>query len=154
MSFPKVRKFTPVNTNKYLGDYNAIYARSSWELKFLRWCDSNPAVIKYNSEDVVVPYWSSAEQKQRNYHIDFYIEYFKSDGTKKELLIEIKPHAQTIPPKKKRNNESYMKEQLTYQVNQDKWNAAKEFARKNNMEFVVFTEYHLGLKAPPKRKVK
>lgn len=152
MSFPKVRKFAPQNPSKYLGDYNAIYARSSWELKFLRWCDTSSAVIKYNSEDVVIPYWSNAEQKMRNYHVDFYIEYFKADGSKKELLIEIKPHVQTLPPKKgRKDKDTFLNEQVTYQVNQDKWNAAREFAKKNNMEFVVFTEYELGLKPRPKR---
>lgn len=151
MAFPKVRKFTPVNTKKYLGNWNAIYARSSWELKFLRWCDTNAAVIKYNSEDVVVPYWSSAEQKMRNYHIDFYLEYHTNDGKRKQVLIEIKPHAQTLPPKKGRKDpQVFLNEQVTYQVNQDKWAAAKEFAKSNGMEFVVFTEYELGIAKPMK----
>jgi hypothetical protein len=34
---------------------------------------------------------------------------------------------------------------LTYQVNQDKWKAAREWAKKNGFEFIILTEYELGL---------
>jgi hypothetical protein len=34
----------------------------------------------------------------------------------------------------------------TYAVNQAKWKAADKFAKQNNMEFLVLTENHLGIK--------
>ena len=34
-------KFIPRNTSKYLGDPTSIVYRSSYELKFMNWCDRN-----------------------------------------------------------------------------------------------------------------
>lgn len=46
MGHPKPRKWFPKNPEKYVGDVNNIISRSSWETKFMNWCDQNPAVIK------------------------------------------------------------------------------------------------------------
>ena len=48
--------FTPKNQNKFIGT-RATY-RSGLELKFFRFCDENPNVIKWGSENIVVPYKS------------------------------------------------------------------------------------------------
>lgn len=145
--YPEPVRFNPINKQKYIGNVGNIWARSSWELKFLRWCDRNPSVLKYNSEDVIIKYFSSADNKIRNYHIDFYIIVKKLDGTISKMLIEIKPYVQTIQPKKNnKKNKTFLYECYTYQVNMDKWQAAEKFAFKNSMEFKVLTEYDLGLK--------
>ena len=43
----KIRQgyFRPANPAKYVGDPAQIIFRSSWEFKFLKWCDSSPTVI-------------------------------------------------------------------------------------------------------------
>ena len=150
--FPKVRQFRPKNPQKYFGTTHNIYARSMWEVKMMHWCDNEPSVIKWNSEDFVVPYYSKSEAKWRNYHIDFYIEYKSANGSIKKALIEIKPYCQTVAPKlgRRKSEQSYLKEKLAYQVNLDKWEAAWDYAQARGMEFLIFDEYDLGLKPIPK----
>lgn len=146
--YPKPKRFKPTNPKKYVGNVNEIVSRSSWETKMFRWCDDNPSVLKWNSEDIVIPYFSSADEKMRKYHIDVYAAIKMADGSVKQYLIEIKPDSQTKKPTKRgrKTNETYLKECYTFQVNSDKWQHAKAFAEKNNMEFIIMTEYDLGLK--------
>ena len=143
--YPKPIKFTPKNIERYIGDYNKIISRSSWETKFMRWCDTNPAVIKWNSEDIVIPYYSTSDQKMRNYHMDFFVYYRTNKGDTKKLLVEIKPFKQTIRPTKRgrKKLETFIEEQKTYQVNQDKWKSARSYAKANGYEFIFMTEYEL-----------
>lgn len=149
--YPKPKQFMPMNKDKYLGNVNNIIYRSSWELKMMRWCDRNPSVIKWNSEDVVIKYFSKADNKQRNYHMDFYVICRQLNGNIVKLLIEVKPYSQTIPPKKrgKKSEQTYLNELYTYQVNKDKWDYAEKFAQQNGMVFKIFDEYDLGIKPRP-----
>lgn len=146
--FPKIRKFRPKNVDKYIGDYTKILSRSMWEIKLMKWCDNNPSVLKWNSEDVVIPYWSTADGKMRDYHVDFMVHYKTIAGTVKTILIEVKPYSQTIPPLKgkRKKQETYLNEMYTYQVNQDKWKTAKKWANDNGMDFIVMDEFDLSLK--------
>lgn len=150
--FPSPKRFVPQNPKKYIGDYHNIIARSMWEIKLMKWCDNNPSVIKWNSEDVVVPYFSSADGKMRNYHVDFLVQYKTNTGDTSTLLIEVKPYAQTIKPVKGRRKkpETYLQECYTYQVNQDKWAAASLWAKSNGMKFILMNEYDLGIRPIPK----
>ena len=93
-------KFKPKNPEKYAGKTQDIYYRSGWELKFMKWADLNPAVLKWNSECVIIPYISPVDNRQHRYFVDFAILIEKPDGTRHRYLIEIKPHAQTLPPKR------------------------------------------------------
>lgn len=149
--YPKPKQFMPLNKDKYLGNVNNIIYRSSWELKMMRWCDRNPSVIKWNSEDVVIKYFSKADNKYRNYHMDFYIICRQTNGNIVKLLIEVKPYNQTIPPKKRgrKSEQTYINELHTWQVNKDKWEQAEKFAQQNGMIFKIFDEYDLGIKPKP-----
>ncbi len=149
--YPKPKQFMPLNKDKYLGNVNNIIYRSSWELKMMRWCDRNPSVIKWNSEDVVIKYFSKADNKYRNYHMDFYIICRQTNGNIVKLLIEVKPYTQTIPPKKRgrKSEQTYINELHTWQVNKDKWEQAEKFAQQNGMIFKIFDEYDLGIKPKP-----
>lgn len=138
--------FSPKNPNKFVGDLKRINYKSSWEHKFMIWCDENPSVIKWGSETFPIPYYSNADQKHRRYYIDFIIEIKKKEGNIETWLVEIKPSSQTIKPRKSRNEKKYMKECYDFQVNQDKWKAATEFANKNNLKFIIITEKDLGIK--------
>ncbi len=143
--WPEIKLFVPKNHSKYIGDLSRIEMRSSWEMKFANYCDMNPSIIQWNSEGVKVPYWSSADEKDRTYHVDFIITVKVNDGSVKTMMVEIKPYKQTIKPELKKNKrmESYLSECYTYQVNMDKWVAAKKFAESRGWSFLVMTEEQL-----------
>lgn len=140
-------RFKPVHPEKYQGNKDDIVYRSSWERKFMHWCDMNPSVIRWCSEELVIPYYSTADGKERRYFTDFIVQFKHNSGNTKTFIVEIKPASQMVEPKKGRKRlKTYMKECYDWQVNQDKWKAASEFAIKNGMEFRVLNEYDIGLK--------
>ena len=139
----KQGKFTPKNPSKYVGDSREIIYRSGWEARVMKWCDENPSVIRWASEELVIPYVSPIDNQVHRYFTDFVIEVQTKSGETKRYVVEVKPHAQTLPPKQKRNKQRLLEELSTYAVNQAKWSAAKEFCRKKNMEFIVITEKEL-----------
>lgn len=136
--------FEPLNKEKYKGTKNAIF-RSSWELKFMRFCDMNENVISWGSECLKIAYWSPVDKRQHNYFPDFMLQVKKADGTLKTKIIEIKPLRQTKPPviKKNRNVKTMLAEAKTYTVNQAKWAAAKQYCDERGWEFVIVTEKDL-----------
>jgi hypothetical protein len=129
---------------KYKGSQPILY-RSSYEIKFMRWADHNPAVLSWGSESVIVPYQNPLTQKVSRYFVDFNITLKNKNGEIKKYLVEIKPSIQTIPPKPGKNTRSLLRRQAEYVKNQAKWHAATQFATKKGSEFVVLTEKHLGL---------
>lgn len=143
------RKYTPQNPEKYGGDPTSIIMRSSWETKFAIWCDRNPSIVKWTSEETVVPYRCPTDEykKIHRYFVDFYIQIKQKDGTIRGYLIEVKPHKQTLPPKYPgKKTKRFITESLTYAKNQAKWKAATEYAKDRNMEFKILTENELGIK--------
>lgn len=136
--------FNPKNPEKYAGPAPIIY-RSSWEYKFMIWCDINDKVLVWSSEPVEIKYWSRDGNKQRTYHPDFYFKILKQDGTTEEFLAEIKPKSQiqkpSIPTKmSKKALESYKFLAEQYIKNMDKYNSAKEYATNRGWKFIVLTE--------------
>lgn len=127
---------------KYIGNPTNILMRSSWETRFAIWCDKNPQIVKWNSEETVVPYVSPIDNKPHRYFVDFKIQ--TANGT--TYLVEIKPKNQTVPPVGTRKTQRYLTEAKTYVVNQAKWEAATAYAQNRNWKFIVLTEYELGLK--------
>lgn len=133
--------FMPKNRTKYKGEITKIHYRSNWEKFFMQYCDKNEAIVKWSSETVIIPYFSNADGKRRRYFIDFWVKY----DTGQEFLIEVKPKKETQPPKKPAQltagaKSRFMNEIYVYQVNQDKWKAAKAVADKNNIGFRILTE--------------
>jgi hypothetical protein len=140
-------RYTPKNPSKYKGNVNNVVYRSSWELKLMNYLDSNIYVTKWSSETVIVPYRSPKDDAIHRYFIDFYAEITSEDNTVRKILIEVKPKAQTMPPKEpKKKTKSFVQSCITYAVNQAKWESAKKFAEINNMEFVIMTEVELNIK--------
>lgn len=108
------------------------------------WADNNPAIEYWNSEEIVIPYFSPVDQKTHRYFTDFAILVKQRDGTTRKYLIEIKPGAQTQPPiRGKRSTNKYIAALATYAVNQAKWEAAELFCKKNGMTFKILTESDL-----------
>jgi len=139
-------RYTIKRPEKYAGNANTVVYRSLWEKQAFKWCENNPKVKLWNSEEIVVPYKSTVDKKLHRYFVDLLIQL----DNKETYLIEIKPKNQTIPPKKRsRKTKKYINEIVTYAKNQDKWEAATQFAEHKGWKFQVWTEEtlkNLGIK--------
>lgn len=143
-------RFQPKNPQKYRGDPTKIQYRSSWELKAMSFFDSHPDIIEWGSEEHVVGYISPLDNKMHRYFVDFYVKKRNySDGKIETLLIEIKPHKQTIPPRtlqaKTKPSKQWLQEVATWGVNSAKWKAADLYCRQRGWKFIIITEDHLGI---------
>lgn len=140
-------RFRPRNPQKYLGNPTNIIYRSLWEMKLMKYLDDHPGIEGWASEEVIIPYRSPIDGRVHRYYPDFYIKK-RVDGAVKEMLIEVKPKSQTIPPKKKSGKPTfkYINEVKTYGINEAKWKAASEFCKDRNWEFKIMTEHELGIK--------
>lgn len=136
--------FKPKNSLKFEGTA-AVY-RSSYELKFFRWCDENPNVVKWGSENIIIPYVNPNNNKPSRYFVDNFIILKEGDKLKR-YLIEIKPKKHTMPPdpKRFRNQNNLLYEQAMYNQNQAKWAAANEWSKKHGAEFIILTEKELNI---------
>jgi hypothetical protein len=138
--------YTPINVHKYLGDPKKIRFLSSWELRFMDFCDKNPNVIKWGSEEFKIPYIhpikrnADGSPKRCNYYPDFIIKYKNASGEIFTEVIEIKPSSQSVIGKKM---STYDKVQLV--INDAKWRAAKTFCESHKIKFRVLTEKNLFL---------
>tara|TARA_Y100000015_G_scaffold42308_1_gene49611 strand:- start:947 stop:1384 length:438 start_codon:yes stop_codon:yes gene_type:complete len=137
-------RYIPRNIRKYRGDYKNIIYRSSWELKFMKYCDLNDSILEWGSEEVVIPYRSPLDNRIHRYFVDFYIKVEDMSGQIKKYLIEVKPKKQTKPPAKpKRQTKRYISEVTEYAKNQAKWKAATEFCEDRQWNFMIITEDEL-----------
>ena len=140
-------KYRPKFFSKYKGDPTNIVYRSLWELKFMKYCDSNRNVLKWGSEILALPYRSPIDNRVHRYFPDFYIKVRESNGKIREYIIEIKPKKQCMEPKpQKRKTKGHIYEVYEYAKNQAKWKVAKEFCIDRGMEFNIITEDELGIK--------
>ena len=139
-------KFRPSKPKKYKGDPTNIVYRSLWELKFMRYCDSNNSIVKWSSEEIVIPYRSPLDNRFHRYFPDFYLKYKDNSGKVVEKVIEIKPAKQVQEPKiQKRRTKRYVTEVVNYAKNQAKWEAAEEFCKDRKWKFQILTEKELGI---------
>jgi hypothetical protein len=130
-------KFTPKNPGKYLGNPTNIIYRSKWEFDLMRLLDSNPDVVCWGSEEVVIPYRSPLDNRIHRYFTDFIMKNKKGEV----YIIEVKPFKQTQPPvKPSRQTKRFVEEVKTYAVNQAKWKAADEYCKDKNYKFIIMTE--------------
>lgn len=140
--------FKPENYSKYIGDPTKITYRSMWERKFMKYCDSSSNVLRWSSEEVVIPYMSPLDNKPHRYFVDFLVEINTPEGIK-TWLVEIKPKKQCTEPKKKsRVTRGYITEVKTWIVNKAKWEAAKRVSDAKGWEFKILTEDDLFKKKP------
>jgi hypothetical protein len=136
--------FRPNYPEKYKGTLPILY-RSSYELKYFRWCDHNPAVISWGSESIIIPYQNPLTGKVSRYFVDSNITIKTKNNELKKYLIEIKPSIQTMPPKPGKNTRALLRRQAEYVKNRAKWEAAAQWSKKKGYEFTILTEKHLGL---------
>lgn len=139
-------KFRPKNHKKYMGDFREVIYRSSWELKFMQYCDTNKSIVKWSSEEIVIPYRSPVDNRVHRYFPDFYVKYRDVKGNYQEKVIEIKPAKQVKEPKiQKRRTKRYVSEVFTYATNKAKWEAAEDFCKDRRWKFQILTEKELGI---------
>jgi hypothetical protein len=139
-------KFTPKNPKKYKGDPTNIVYRSLWELKVMKYLDTNTSILEWSSEELVIPYICPTDNKRHRYFPDFYVKAIDANGLLKEMLLEVKPKKETREPiRKKRITKQYITEVTTWGKNQAKWKAASEYCADRNWEFKLITEEHLGI---------
>ena len=142
-------RFQPINPQKYKGDKNNIIYRSRWELRFMSWCDTSSQVLEWASEELYIPYLSPKTRKFQRYFPDFLIKV--KDGKKtRKIMIEIKPLKETMPPsdmsgKRKKTKAKLLQESMTYAINTAKWDAARKFCKKHDIEFKIMTERELNV---------
>ena len=134
-------KYKTINPSKYIGNPTNIICRSLWERRGCKYLDYNKNVITWGSEEVIIPYYSPVDKKNHRYFPDFIAEIKTNNGDIKTYIIEVKPKKQTIPPpKKKKSTRSYIKECLTYSVNEAKWKSAKKYCKQKGWNFIILTE--------------
>ena len=139
-------RYQPNNPLKYKGNFRNIIYRSLWELKFMKYCDSNQNILEWGSEEVFLPYRSPLDNKIHRYFPDFYIKVKENTGKIKKYIIEVKPKKQCIEPKpQKKKTRSYIYEVREYAKNQAKWRAAKNYCLDRGLEFKILTEDELGI---------
>lgn len=108
-----------------------IIYRSSWEKRFIIWCESCKKVKHWGSECVGIPYILPIDNKTHTYYPDFVVEMDNGDV----LIVEIKPLNQIEQPA---NDNSYA--MMTWLKNCSKWNAVKEVCKQKNYKFCILTE--------------
>lgn len=116
----------------------------------MRYCDENPAVIEWASEELAIPYTSPVDGRSHRYFPDFWILVRQKNGQLHESIIEVKPKKYCAPPdpKKKltktgRISRRYINEVKHWGINSAKWKAARELCKAKGWEFVILTEGHL-----------
>ena len=136
--------YKPKHKHKYAGNKYPRYL-SSWELHFFRWCDNNINVVKWCSENVIIPYISPLDNKVHRYMVDNIVHIKEGKNNITKYLIEIKPKKQTRPPSEHGNKKptTLLYEKQMFAVNMSKWNAAKKWCDKHNYKFLILTEDQL-----------
>lgn len=119
----------PHSCKKYIDPSHPIIYRSSYEKKFIIWCENNPNVERWGSEVIQIPY--KIKGSNHTYNPDFYVE--MSNGEK--WLVEIKPKHQTTKPT---NENSWLMNEWI--KNNYKWRAAMNFCESKGIKFKILTE--------------
>ena len=128
-------KFTMRHPEKYAGTKVPTY-RSSWEWSFMNFCDNNPAIQKWASEAIQIPYRDPLTNRQTVYVPDFFIQYLDKKNRLLVELIEIKPASQTILERVGKNKYN----QAQYVKNQAKWSAANMWCKQQGIKFRILNE--------------
>jgi hypothetical protein len=144
--------YTIENKKKYAGDPLNVVYRSLWEREVFKWCDRNPKIKKWSSEEIIIPYYFDMDKKYHRYFPDLKIVF-----ENKTIVVEIKPAKETVLPNKAgKSRRQYVGEATTYVKNMNKWEAANNFCKDRKWEFQVWTEQTLqsmGIMEKPLKKV-
>ena len=53
----------------------------------MRYCDTNTKVIKWASEEIIIPYYNPVKKRMAKYYPDFYMEVVTKENKKEKILI-------------------------------------------------------------------
>lgn len=112
----------------------------------MKFFDTHKNILAWMSEEIIVPYISPVDGKPHRYFPDFLVKMLTKDGSTKVVMIEIKPFKETLPPKPPksgRKTQRFLAEQMTFAINQTKWQAAEKFCEPRKWDFKVMTENEL-----------
>lgn len=139
-------RYSLKNPEKYKGNPTNITYRSSWELGFMNYLDTNSSIIEWASEELAIPYWNPVDQKWHRYFPDFRMVAKTKDDKTQTYLIEIKPDRYTRKPDTpKRRTKTYLMECLEFERNTAKWKACQEYCDERKWIFKILTEKHLNI---------
>lgn len=111
---------------------------SSWELECHTYFDCNDRVIKWSSEEIVIPYFNPVKKRPAKYYPDYYVEYINPQNEVVREIVELKPLSQTKAPKKNRKNSLFSNAQFA--INVAKWTAAEQFCKDRGIGWRIITE--------------
>ena len=137
-------KFYPKFPKKYKGDPTNIIYRSLWERNCMVYFDQNPNVLKWASEELIIPYKSALDGRWHRYYPDFVIQVNNKHNVKETIVVEVKPYKETREPTPQKNlTKKYLYEVKTWSINKSKWNYAIEYCKDRNWKFMILTEKEL-----------
>jgi len=138
-------KYTPVNKQKYRGKKIPVY-RSSWERKFMVWCDLKTKVVAWDYECLTIPYINTIDKQEHRYILDFLVDIKNPvTGAIDRYAIEVKPLEQLLPPDKTkiRSKKRFAEMLYVYTINRDKRNATLALCKKKGWKYKAVTEKDL-----------
>lgn len=141
------------NISKYAGDPTKCVYRSGWEKKVFRFFDNDPKTVKWGAEPFSINYLSPKDNKIHRYFPDIIVATKTKTKGIVITLIEVKPLAQTMEPiaTQGKKKERLLQEQMTYEINKAKWEAAKEVCKKKGWQFKIMTEQEINPNGKAKR---
>ena len=139
----KQGKYKLTKPSKYRGDPHNVVYRSSWEFKFMLFCESSVHVTEWGSEEIKIPYIRPDDGRVHRYVPDFYMKM-----NNEKYIIEVKPERETKEPVLKKKNDpkskrNYLREVQKYLINRAKWAAADDFSKDRGLIFKIITEREL-----------
>lgn len=148
--------YVPENKDKVykLNERGGVYYRSSWELTAMKYFDNEPNVVLWGSECLEIPYQLKKPDRDgilkitnHRYYPDFYYKLKLTDGSIRQILLEVKPEEQTKPPKfketarlTKKQLENYEYSINEYNRNMAKWEHAIEYCKTRDIEFKILVK--------------
>lgn len=137
--------YTPKNPDKYVGTGKIIY-RSSWELAFMTFCDTNEHILEWASEAIRIPYRNPITGKQTTYVPDFFVRYRDKNNQIITELVEVKPLDQAFLREGMNANQ-----RATVAVNQAKWAMARAWCQRNGIRFRIASKDDIFVSSGRKR---
>ena len=155
--------FIPVNKDKVmkLNTNGGVYFRSSWEKRIMTWLDNNSNILMWGAECLKIPYQMThfdngdMRVKEHCYYPDFYYEMQLADGSRKRVVVEVKPMKEyqnvidlnegrlTVPTNGLKKLKSFEYDLKMAYKNKSKWETMISWCDKKGYDFIIITELHL-----------
>jgi len=133
--------YNPVNRLKYIGPVDRIIYRSGLEKEFMVECDTNPQIIRWQSEPdfLNIRYINPFKRRMATYYPDFYVQFNSKTKGLLHLVIEIKAsNMMEIPKGGIAKMSNFVKK--AFVLNQTKKQAAEKICASKGMIYLVMTD--------------